>query len=457
MVGPTGKNLQELGAEFRWRQPSAGHPVRMDLGSGLTARVERYLHHAKPVTFYVPEPTSNVAAMQVRLHNKRVDVNEWVTAGRGDLALGPATVMMRRLNSPAEVTEFLTEKWQPNDRGELHLLVSGKPVRLALADLLGQNEVPVEGTGLHLKVLRYLAHAMPVDGKLVSKTDKPVNPMAEVEVWDDKGSRQTWLLFARLPELNTRRASQGKEMDVRLLYVFEGPSAKHRLVLGLGDGKIYSKVDEKPGQPLELNKEYATGWMDIQFSVNSLIEHARQVKEFNEVTVEKSEGDGPASAVLVALEGTKRNEPFWLERGDVIQLEKPDGTQVVFGYSFRSLDLGFPVKLKEFHIDNDPGTNTAAAYRSLVVVDNEEHLIQMNEPMIKSGYKFFQASFGETASQAKISIFTVAKDPGVPFKYGGSILMVLGIAMMFYLQPYQLKNRRRPAEPEPEDDQGDRR
>ncbi|CAN0477539.1 unnamed protein product, partial [Phaeothamnion confervicola] len=113
MVGPTGQSLHEIGAEFRWRSPSPESPARVNLGDGLFARVERYIHHARAVNYFVADDSSGVAAAKIRLKNSRVNVSEWLTAGRGDLSLGPATVLMRRLTSPEEVKEFLSEQWQP--------------------------------------------------------------------------------------------------------------------------------------------------------------------------------------------------------------------------------------------------------------------------------------------------------------------------------------------------------
>jgi hypothetical protein len=44
-------------------------------------------------------------------------------------------------------------------------------------------------------------------------------------------------------------------------------------------------------------------------------------------------------------------------------------------------------------------------------------------------------------------VLQVARDPGIWPKYLGSILLVMGIAIMFYMKPYQLKNRKSADEP----------
>jgi len=59
----------------------------------------------------------------------------------------------------------------------------------------------------------------------------------------------------------------------------------------------------------------------------------------------------------------------------------------------------------------------------------------MNEPYEQNGYKVFQASFDKTADGRDISVFSVAHDPGIGMKYVGSILLIVGIIIMFYFKP----------------------
>ena len=54
----------------------------------------------------------------------------------------------------------------------------------------------------------------------------------------------------------------------------------------------------------------------------------------------------------------------------------------------------------------------------------------MNEPLQHLGFTLYQSSYQETP-QGYLSIFSVGKDPGRPAKYFGSILLVLGIIIMY--------------------------
>jgi hypothetical protein len=81
----------------------------------------------------------------------------------------------------------------------------------------------------------------------------------------------------------------------------------------------------------------------------------------------------------------------------------------------------------------------AATYESWVRVDDaeqgvSEHHISMNNPMHYRGYIFFQASYVEGTPM--MSIFSVARAPGLPLVYLGVVLIGTGVIWMFYLKPY---------------------
>jgi hypothetical protein len=452
--GHNAQKMTEIPAEFRWQMPTPAHPVRVSIVPGLTAVVENYYHHANVVTHYVADKDSSVEALQLRIFNGKVDVSEWLTFGKGDLSLGPAKVSLRRLSSPAEVTSFLSSKVNPHDRGELQLLLAGKPFLMTVSQLAEDRWTDVVGTDYQVRLKHFYAYAYVDNGKLVSRSDEPTNPAVEVEIRNHKGSEQRWLLFARYPQLNTRIASsdKGKEIPARLLYSWDTPESptQHTLALGIGPGnQLYARADHRPGFKVEVGKTNPTGWMDLQFAVQQFIPKSKEEAQFSDIKMEggKAEQNGPPPAVQVLLEGSPKPGPYWLQRGDVRQVPGPNNETMVFGYGFKSIDIGFTMQLKNFKIDYDPGTKTPAAFRSTVTVDNQDHVIEMNEPLVRNNLRFFQASYAEINGEPAISVLQVARDPGIWPKYLGSILLVMGIAIMFYMKPYQLKNRKSADEP----------
>jgi cytochrome c biogenesis protein ResB len=97
------------------------------------------------------------------------------------------------------------------------------------------------------------------------------------------------------------------------------------------------------------------------------------------------------------------------------------------------------VTLLDFNSDKYPGSNMAATYESWVRVDDpehgvSEHHISMNHPLHYRGYIFFQSSFVE--GEPMMSIFSVARSPGLPLVYVGTTLIACGVIWMFYVKPY---------------------
>ncbi len=139
------------------------------------------------------------------------------------------------------------------------------------------------------------------------------------------------------------------------------------------------------------------------------------------------------SAVKVEFNG----QDHWMLLNDTLKLFTEDAVYIV-SYGNRRLDLGFPIKLGNFEVGRYQGTAKAMAYKSKVEVPGliGPQEISMNEPLKYRGYTIYQASFQEDPNTQKptASIFSVNQDPGRWIKYFGSLIIVLGIIMLFYFR-----------------------
>ena len=110
--------------------------------------------------------------------------------------------------------------------------------------------------------------------------------------------------------------------------------------------------------------------------------------------------------------------------------------------------LGFEVKLNDFDVGFDPGTEQASRFvskvfltdRSAGIVD-QPHTISMNEPMTHKGFTFYQSRYNRIKDPVTgrdtgdfQSIFQVGIDPGRQLKYLGGLLVVLGAFLQFYMR-----------------------
>jgi len=211
----------------------------------------------------------------------------------------------------------------------------------------------------------------------------------------------------------------------------QGPSGPLRFAATATSGApVVGKV--------EVGQAVPTGWPALGVTVDKYYERAAMRRTVAPAAAETKE-ERRMSAVRVRLEGKgARSEPEWILWTEARTL--PFGSsRVAVAYRSPEVALPFKVTLQKFNSDKYPGSAMAATYESWVRVDDpelgvSEHHISMNNPLHYRGYIFFQASFVEGTPM--MSIFSVARAPGLPLVYLGIALIGTGVIWMFYVKPY---------------------
>jgi hypothetical protein len=207
------------------------------------------------------------------------------------------------------------------------------------------------------------------------------------------------------------------------------------------DGRLRYGLTTKEGQTttgdVEVGHPIETPWMGMKVTVDRFLERAAVQRSVEPAPVpEKDERRQPA--VKVHLEGPAgKTEPEWVAWTEARKVPWAGGPATV-AYRAQEVALPFQVRLIKFNSDKYPGSSMAATYESWVRVDDpergsSEHHISMNHPLHYRGYIFFQASFVE--GEPMMSIFSVARSPGLPLVYVGVFLISLGVLWMFYVKP----------------------
>lgn len=182
--------------------------------------------------------------------------------------------------------------------------------------------------------------------------------------------------------------------------------------------------------------------------------------------------DGKSSEfILAAIPGAPDDRPLFA--AEKHQLAS-DQRLVTLTMPPDEVDIGFGVRLREFERKLDPGTSQPSHYSSIVdFVDlknnkplQENVVITMNAPVDFSApgsgrsYRLFQESFfgpirpgssefdkyaaASGRDELYMSTLTVNYDPGRGVKYIGCLLIVAGIATMFYMRAYFFKPAAKP-------------
>lgn len=186
---------------------------------------------------------------------------------------------------------------------------------------------------------------------------------------------------------------------------------------------------------------FEPGWMGIQFRV---LRYLPAAMEDWDLQVMDRPTPLTTSAIKVVFEGKEH----WALLNDMVKFFTEDSVYLMT-YGNRRIDLGFPVKLVNFEVDRYQGTLRAAAYKSRVEVpDLGEQEISMNEPLKYKGLTIYQASFTEENGKPNASVFSVNQDPGRFFKYLGSLVMTLGIILLFYFKHLDFKLTKKTGQPQ---------
>ncbi len=446
-LDPVAGKLEEFPADFRFAPPSVDRPFLNKALGDVLIKVDAYIPHALQQIEVIPVNSGLLnPALALKIAGSRATMNEWVFSReweRARLALGPAAVSFVEVPDEAALRELL--KAPEGFTGPL-LWLDGRLTslknRLGNSFSLGNKTVTP---------LLYYPHAGVVQGKLLNLSANPVNPALKLKI--ETGSyAEEHTLFARFPELpSLHQRSAASRFIPRLLAVPEsfGSQANEMILARMDGGEILYAVRNggawSPVRPIVQGQSVATGWMDFKFSIEKDLPRAQIRKIYRRATVPQGK-EGPPPAIHLAVKNADATQDFWLGRGEEQAVEL-GGRSLKVAYGLKSKPLGFNLKLRDFRMGTNEGTQDPASYESMVQLTDgqamvqKDHLIGMNQPLKYKQYKVFQASYQLNPGGADWSILAVSYDPGIPLKYAGAIVMVSGILLMFFLKPLFIQKK----------------
>jgi hypothetical protein len=345
-------------------------------------------------------------------------------------------------------------------KGRVIVSLGGKETGFDVADNLGK-ETKIDNTPFTLKIDNYWPDFRIQDGKPGSLSDQPNNPAVLVTI-RGKGAP------AAAAQPNSH--GTGKEMTTNggpPTMPAAGEEAPNHLTLFIADdGAItYELRSRKTGDSsgkIDMNKPLATGWADWQLVVDKTMLHAEAWTDFF-----PAKSDTPPMMAKDLPDGLRvrleqRGEKFeqWVPGGWQISVPtSPNETRIAYGFKTIPLPIGF--ELLDFEVKRNEGSDSPAGFKSTLRVstaegENATGQCWMNNPFSFPGdmlhtwtgftFKISQASWNpENLNQSSIQIL---RDPGWLFKWIGSLLIVSGVFMMFYLRPYRRQTVGEPITPE---------
>lgn len=442
-----------------WRKNKTLHLGELD---GLSATVLRYYSHAEAVEDWVPDQ-SEIGGPVLKLqvggpHGSDGPESLLVDQDLGDeIFVGPIRVQLERAVSDAMLKDFQNPPLeQLGPKGVLLVYYQDHVARIAVADSIGTKTSLGDGNA-SIRITRYLPDARPdAHGRFESVGDDPRNPVVEFEVLvGEKGQPLRQMAFAKSPLLSLDPIYD-RVCPVKCRYyhpVVKPPTSLE--FLQARDGALHWRIlsENKVGRKGVVSEGTNIDLPgNLRVTVSEYLRHGRSRITFNPVDVDSEQADKAEAAAEIALSIGGVTQTVWLQRNHATlstrTVATPHGLlQVKLGYG--ELPLGYSLKLVEFQREANPGGIGNASYASIVrVIDqdrgvDDDYEISMNHPFTYNGLTFYQSGFNEGQSGDRASTFSVARDPGRPMKYAGSLMICLGIATMFYMRAYFFKNVRR--------------
>jgi hypothetical protein len=326
------------------------------------------------------------------------------------------------------------------NKGSVIVNLAGKTWTFDVAENLGKD-APMDGSAFTLRIENYWPDFRLDNGKPGSLSDQPNNPAVVVT-----------LLGKGVP-VSAEPNAHGNSPGVAPEMPAAGTTPPNHLTLFIADdGSVtYDLGSRKAGNStgkLELNKPLPTGWADWQLTLDRTMPNAQEWMDFNRAT------DAPATAELpdgvrIRLQRGSETTEQWIPSGWQVSVPaSPGDVQVAYGW--KQTPLPIALELLEFEVQRNEGNDSPAGFKSTVRVTNLEGQSAtgqcwMNNPFSFPGewrntwtgltFKMSQASWNpENLGQSTIQIL---RDPGWLLKWIGSLLIVSGIFMLFYLKGFR--------------------
>ena len=413
-----------------------------NLSKDIEIYVDRFLPYAREMVHYeASENLDAIPALKIKLHNAFVNIDPWLSAATSsgeEMNLGPASISFRKIGTQEILNDFLSDA--PNEfLGEIVVIQNDETYTIPLFSKdLKQPKIPIQHTPFTLKQIQYYSDAVVEKMRLKNRSDADHNPAVELTLVGSKGEERhvAFAHFPDFPSTHQKRSLYG----VKIQFVAKESINQKKLELATFNGRVYYRIPSgKNGRKgeAEVGKSYDTGWMNLKFEVDTFYSKAIKKIEYNPVAVK--DPNNPKVPKVIRFGFQKKGEPQihyeWLELFST-KMVKFEGNIYQLRFQPKTYELPFTLHLNQFQMGTDPGTDDPASYKSDVEIrdgDAFQTIISMNEPLTHKNFTFYQASY-QTDEQGKPvgSIFSVGYDPGRWVKYTGSILIVLGIIVMFF-------------------------
>ncbi|MEL6325721.1 MAG: cytochrome C biogenesis protein [Cyanobacteria bacterium J06626_23] len=390
-------------------------------------------------------------AVQLTLSSDRMgqSLARWVAAAPAaysQLEVGPATLQIIKAETDSALKQALSP---PDEQAPMHpfgTLTASWAGASRVIDVKTEQQKPIAMGQDQLKVVNFWpdfrldSNHMPG-----SASAQLLNPAVEV-VLDRGEATESWYVFANAAFDPIRSSGEGilaqdsaQAIDAAFRYevtpTVTSPDAFFRVVVAAAGELHYAARSSKgfKSGALTIGETVVPGWADFKVTLSTFVSHA-QVKRDVVPLPETASADSGEPALLVSAAGS---DPTWVPWGEATTLNTPTGDWYV-SFSPKLLQLPFGVKLDDFIVERNEGSESVAMWTSVVrLIDLytgqiADRRVWMNHPTWFKGWKLAQASWNP--GDLNQSTLQVKREPWwvTGLTWLGSLMVTAGICTMFY-------------------------
>ncbi|MBT9315133.1 cytochrome c biogenesis protein ResB [Leptothoe spongobia] len=400
-----------------------------------------YTNHAIKTVHFTEGATVPNSAVKLSLHSDRMGqtLERWLAIAPrsySSMDIGPAELQIQKVHSDQELQQALTIPSQEASApwGTLNFSLANKTQVIDVKSGLNQPVV-IEDIECIIKDF-WPDFRLDGNGKPETVTQQLRNPALQLELSMGDVSER-WFIFGN-PEFEPIRTqiSGDRPLDIKFSYTISAntqPDAFFRVLVDPEDNLYYvakSSKGVKTGS-LALGTAVTPGWADFSITLDEYIPQARVERDVVPLP-DGAEGGEPALQVATA-----DGEMAWVPWGEPTTIETTTGDWYI-AFSPKLMQLPFALKLNDFIVERNEGSESVAMWTSLVTLmepmtgELSERRVWMNHPTWFKGWKIAQASWnpGDLAQ----STLQVKREPWwvTGLTWLGSLMVTIGVATMFY-------------------------
>ena len=409
-----------------------------------------YSKNTMDTVSFINGGTVDNLAVQIQLTSERMGqaLDRWLAvapASYGAMDMGPAHLEVKQATTEDELQQYLSPP--DTSKGTAGLFRVGDRA-FDIETQMGQS-IPLEAGITATLTDLWPDFRLNGGNQPTSASDQFRNPAIQLVVTqqeDPQADRQAdleekWFVFAN-PDFPPIRSGDDIILTEPLAYEAPAPDATNKdyvRIVSAPDHTLYYAALASTGfktGPLDVGDTITPGWADIQILLVQALPQAqlqRQTVPMTPVAPGTMAADGEPALQVRDTSG----HTTWLPWSRPTTIDTLNGA-LFAAFSPKQLKLPFYVKLNDFIVERNEGSESVAMWTSKVtlfdpVTDTAvERSVWMNHPTWFRGWKLAQASWNPGDLQQ--STLQLKREPWwvTSLTWLGSIMVVTGISVMFY-------------------------